>query len=151
MGNAAKFYIDGRWTEPVEPSDTFAVVNPATEEEVARVAAASPADVDAAVRAAHRAFASYSCTSREERLEILRRVLEAYQRRIPQIAAAMTTEVGIPRGLAEGGQVMSGVTHLRTAAIGSSRTTPWRRTGAPRASCASPWGSAPCLRRGTGR
>ncbi|MCX6364245.1 MAG: aldehyde dehydrogenase family protein, partial [Actinobacteria bacterium] len=52
MGNEAKFYIDGRWTEPVEPSASFAVVNPATEEEVARVAAASPADVDAAVRAA---------------------------------------------------------------------------------------------------
>jgi len=116
VGNAAKFYIDGRWTEPAAPGDSFAVVNPATEEEVARVAAASPADVDAAVCAAHRAFATYSRTSREERLEILRRVLEAYQRRIPQIAAAMTTEVGIPRGLAEGGQVMSGVTHLRTAA-----------------------------------
>ena len=57
MGNEAKFYIDGRWTEPVEPSDSFAVVDPATEEEVARVAAASPADVDSAVRAAHRELA----------------------------------------------------------------------------------------------
>ena len=82
MGHEAQFYIDGRWTAPAAPGDTFAVIDPSTEEEVARVAAASPADVDAAVRAAHRAFASYGRTSREERLEILRRVLEAYQRRI---------------------------------------------------------------------
>ena len=75
-----------------------------TEEEVARVAAASPADVESAVGAAHRAFPAWSRTTKEERLEALAAVREAYKRRIPAIAAAMTTEVGIPKGLAEGGQ-----------------------------------------------
>ena len=116
VGNEAKFYIDGRWTEPAEPLRTFAVVDPSTEAEAARVAAASAADVDAAVAAAHRAFPAYSRTTREERLEMLVRLAEAYGRRMPSIAAAMTTEVGIPRGLAEGGQVHAGMTHLRTAA-----------------------------------
>ena len=115
MTDGSRFYIDGRWVEPVHPGDEIVVVNPATEEEVARVAAASPADVEAAVQAAHRAFGSYSQTTREERIEFLTRVREAYKRRIPEIAAALTTEVGIPRGLAEGGQALAGARHLKEA------------------------------------
>jgi aldehyde dehydrogenase (NAD+) len=111
----SQFYIDGRWVDPAEPGETIAVIDPATEEEVARVAAATAADVESAVAAAHRAFESYGRSSREERLDLLTRVLEAYRRRMPEIAAAMTTEVGIPRGLAGGGQVMAGVGHLQTA------------------------------------
>ena len=115
MGNEAKFYIDGRWVDPLEPGGTITVVNPATEEEVARVAAASEADVEAAIGAAHRAFASYGLTSREERLEILTRLLEAYRRRMPQIAAAMTTEVGIPQRFAERAHARAGEGHILTA------------------------------------
>ena len=96
MSDGSRFYIDGRWVEPVRPGAEIAVVNPATEEEVTRVAAASPDDVDAAVQAAHRAFESWSQTTREERIEALTAVREAYKRRIPQIAEAMMTEVGIP-------------------------------------------------------
>jgi aldehyde dehydrogenase (NAD+) len=113
--DGSKFYIDGEWVDPVHPGDEIIVVNPATEEEVARVAAASSADVEAAVQAAHRAFESYSQTTREERLEYLTRVREAYKKRIPEIAAAMTAEVGIPKGLAEGGQVLAGAAHLKQA------------------------------------
>ena len=115
MTRESQFYIDGRWVDPVAPGETISVVDPATEEEVARVAAATAADVESAVAAAHRAFESYGRSSRGERLELLSRVLEAYRRRMPEIAAAMTIEVGIPRGLAEGGQVMAGVGHLQTA------------------------------------
>ena len=115
MKRQSQFYIGGRWVDPVGPGETITVIDPSTEVEVAQVAAASAADVDAAVRAAHAAFASYGRASREERLELLARVLEAYRRRMPEIAAAMTTEVGIPRGLAQGGQVMAGVGHLQRA------------------------------------
>ncbi len=115
MDRQLQFYIDGRWVDPVEPGGTIAVVDPASEEEVARVAAATAADVESAVAAAHRAFASFSQTTREERLDLLTRLREAYKRRIPEIAAAMTTEVGIPRGLAQGGQVLAGASHLKQA------------------------------------
>lgn len=115
MTDGSRFYIDGRWVEPCRPGDEIAVVDPATEEEVARVAAASPADVEAAVQAARRAFESWSQTSREERIEALTAVREAYKKRIPQIAEAMMTEVGIPRGLAFGGQVLAGARHLKEA------------------------------------
>jgi aldehyde dehydrogenase (NAD+) len=113
--DGSRFYIDGQWVEPAHPGDTIAVVNPATEEEAGRIAAASPDDVDAAVQAAHRAFQSWSQTTREERLELLTALREAYKKRIPQIAEAMTTEVGIPKGLAEGGQVLAGARHLKVA------------------------------------
>jgi aldehyde dehydrogenase (NAD+) len=113
--DGSRFYIDGQWVEPAHPGNEIVVVNPATEEEAARVAAASSADVEAAVQAARRAFESYSQTTREERIELLTRLREAYKKRIPEIAAAMTTEVGIPRGLAAGGQVLAGARHLKEA------------------------------------
>jgi aldehyde dehydrogenase (NAD+) len=112
VGNEAKFYIDGLWVDPLEPNGEIVVVNPATEEEVARVARASTADVNAAVLAAHRAFPSYSRTSREERLALLTRVLEGYKRRLPEMAAAMTTEVGIPTSFSEKVQARIGEWHL---------------------------------------
>jgi aldehyde dehydrogenase (NAD+) len=115
VADGSRFYIGGRWVEPVHPGDEIAVVNPATEEEVARVAAASAADVEAAVEAAHRAFDGWSRTGREERIGLLTALREAYKKRIPQIAEAMMTEVGIPRGLAQGGQVLAGARHLKEA------------------------------------
>ena len=115
MTDGSRFYIDGQWVEPDHPGDEIAVIDPATEQEVARIAAASADDVEAAVQAAHRAFESYSQTTREERMELLTALREAYKKRIPQIAEAMTTEVGIPKGLAGGGQVLAGARHLKVA------------------------------------
>jgi aldehyde dehydrogenase (NAD+) len=113
--DGSRFYIDGRWVEPAQPGNEIVLVNPATEEEAARVAAASSADVESAVQAAHQAFGSWSRTSREERIALLTALREAYKRRIPQIAEAMMTEVGIPRGLAQGGQALAGARHLKEA------------------------------------
>lgn len=110
----SSLYIDGRWVEPLEPGRWITVVNPATEEAVAQVAAGSPADVDRAVQAAHRAFPAYSRTTREERLALLEALLEAYRRRLEEIAEAMMTEVGIPRSLAEAAQAPIGARHLET-------------------------------------
>ena len=115
MGNESKFYIDGQWVDPLAPGPSIAVVNPATEEVVAEVAAGSEADVDAAVQAAHRAFSSYSQSSREERLALLEAFLAGYVRRVPEIAATMTAEVGIPKTFSEKVQARIGEWHLETA------------------------------------
>ena len=79
MTDGSRFYIDGQWVEPAHPGNEIVVVDPATEEEAARVAAASSDDVEAAVQAAHRAFASYSRTTREERIELLDGVARGVQ------------------------------------------------------------------------
>jgi aldehyde dehydrogenase (NAD+) len=115
VADASRFYIDGQWVAPAHPGAEISVINPATEEEVARIAAATPDDVEAAVQAAHRAFDGWSQTGREERIEVLTSLREAYKKRIPLIAEAMMTEVGIPRGLAFGGQVLAGARHLKVA------------------------------------
>jgi aldehyde dehydrogenase (NAD+) len=115
MSHETKLYIDGKWVDPAVPGRWITVVDPATEQEVAQVAAGSEADIDAAVQAAHRAFPSYSQTTREERLALLEGLLAAYKRRLPEISEAMTLEVGIPKSFCEPVQAHIGQRHLETA------------------------------------
>jgi len=114
MREYLKFYIDGRWVAPVE-LHTVHVVNPATEQVSGTIALGSVADVDKAVRAARNAFATWSKTSREERLEVLNRVLVEYQKRVGDIGAAVLEEMGAPKALANGFHVGLGAGHLSTA------------------------------------
>ena len=115
MREYLKFYIDGEWVDPVELK-TLDVENPATEETVGKIALGSAADVDKAVMAARRAFESWSKTSREERLEVLGRILAEYQKRFGDLATAVTEEMGAPASLAQRAQVPAGMGHLATAA-----------------------------------
>jgi len=114
MRKYLKFYIDGQWVDPVE-LQTVNVVNPATEQVSGQIALGSKADVDRAVKAARKAFNSWSQTTREQRLALLNRILEEYQKRVGDLAAAVTEEMGAPKGLAGGFQVGLGLGHLSTA------------------------------------
>ncbi|MDT5399111.1 MAG: aldehyde dehydrogenase, partial [Mycobacterium sp.] len=114
MREYLKFYIDGQWVDPIEPS-TADIENPATEQVAGRISIGSAADVDKAVTAARRAFASWSETTREERLDVLGAILSEYQKRAGDLAAAVTEEMGAPAGLAAGPQVGLGLGHLTTA------------------------------------
>ena len=77
MREYLKFYIDGKWVDPVEPK-TLEVDNPTTEQVSGRISLGSAADVDKAVKAARRAFATWSQSSREERLDLLQAILAEY-------------------------------------------------------------------------
>jgi aldehyde dehydrogenase (NAD+) len=114
MREYLKFYIDGKWIAPVEPK-LLDVVNPATEQICGKIALGSAADVDKAVKAARKAFATWSVTSREERLTVLSRIAEEYQKRAGDLAAAITEEMGAPASLANGYQVGLGIGHLMKA------------------------------------
>jgi aldehyde dehydrogenase (NAD+) len=109
-----KFYIDGRWVDPLQPN-TFEVENPATEQVSGKISLGSAADVDAAVTAARRAFASWSQSSREQRLDLLEAISAEYQKRAGDLAEAVTEEIGAPASLASGAQVGLGLGHLSTA------------------------------------
>jgi len=113
MRDYLNFYIDGAWVEPVrrQPLD---VVNPATEAVAGRISLGSADDVDKAVAAARRAFASYSLTSRAERVELLKNIVSEFEKRYADIAAAITEEMGAPSWLAQQAQAGSGIAHLRT-------------------------------------
>jgi len=109
-----KFYIDGQWVDPVEPR-TLDVENPATEQVSGKISLGSAADVDNAVTAARRAFASWSQSSREERLDLMQAILAEYRERTGELADAVTEEMGAPASLASGPQVQLGLGHLVTA------------------------------------
>ena len=89
MREYLQFYIDGQWVDPVEPK-TLDVINPATEEVAGKISLGGAADVDKAVKAAKKAFATWSQTSREERLDVLNRILAEYQNRFGDLAIAVT-------------------------------------------------------------
>ena len=114
MREYLKFYIDGGWVDPLQPNP-FDVENPATEEVAGKISLGSAGDVDAAVTAARRAFTSWSQTSREQRLELLEAILAEYQKRMGDLADAVTEEMGAPPSLAAGPQAQLGLGHLVTA------------------------------------
>src|SRR6478735_3000223 len=114
MREYLKFYIDGQWVDPVQLK-TLDVENPATEEVAGKISIGSAADVDKAVKAARAAFATWSQTTREERLEVLGRILAEYQKRFGDLATAVTEEMGAPASLAQRAQAPIGMGHLSTA------------------------------------
>jgi aldehyde dehydrogenase (NAD+) len=111
MKDCRKFYIDGKWVDPTEVHD-FPVVNPATEEPIATISLGSAADLDLAVAAAKRAFDTYSQTSQDERLALLRRIIEVYQLRMEEMAETISQEMGAPISLSRKAQAPAGLAHL---------------------------------------
>ena len=114
MRDYLKFYIDGAWVDPVAPK-TVDVINPATEGVAGRISLGGAADVDKAVKAARKAFETFSRTTREQRIELLERILEEYQKRYSDMAEAITEEMGAPGWLSQRAQAAMGVGHLQTA------------------------------------
>ncbi len=111
MGHTSHFYIDGAWVEP-GGAQTRDVINPATEEVIARIAMGTAADVDRAVAAAKLAFPSYSQTSRDDRLSLLQSILQVYKKRWKDIAAAITSEMGAPASMSLQIQAAAGLGHI---------------------------------------
>jgi aldehyde dehydrogenase (NAD+) len=111
MSNELKFYINGAWVDPVKPA-TLDVINPATEEAYTKISVGSAADVDRAVAAARAAFVSFSQTSKVERLQMLKRILENYRKRKQDIAQAVSDEMGAPMGWALNAQAAAGENHM---------------------------------------
>jgi aldehyde dehydrogenase (NAD+) len=113
MAERTKFYIGGRWVAPKEQR-TIAVVNPATEEALYNVAIGGAADVDAAVDAARAAWPAFAATPRDERVALLGRIMELYAKRMKDIGAAVSDEMGAPLGLAERVHAGAGLSHFMT-------------------------------------
>ena len=98
------FYINGQWQKPLG-SDHTEVVNPATEEPVARVAMGNSQDVDRAVAAARGAFDAWSQTPPAERAEYLDRIAAGIEARTADLAEAITAEMGSPCSLVKPTQI----------------------------------------------
>ena len=114
MRDYTNFYIDGAWVKPAAPKP-LDVINPATEKPCGTINLGGQADVDAAVAAARRAFATFSQTTREDRLALLGRIVDAYKARYNDMAAAITEEMGAPASLSQAAQAAIGIGHFQAA------------------------------------
>lgn len=112
MNNTLNFYINGEWVSPLAETQQLDVINPATEQAIAKVAIASASDVDRAVNAAHAAFAEFSQTSIDDRIALLEALAAAYKSRLPQVGEAIQRTMGAPDMLAVKAQAASGYGHL---------------------------------------
>jgi aldehyde dehydrogenase (NAD+) len=114
MRDYLNFYIDGAFVPPAE-ARSMDVINPATEAVAGRISIGGQEDVNRAVAAAKRAFTSFSRTSRADRLDLLAAVISAYEKRMGDIADAITEEMGAPIWLSKSAQAYMGLIHLKTA------------------------------------
>jgi succinate-semialdehyde dehydrogenase/glutarate-semialdehyde dehydrogenase len=90
-----RLLIDGQWCDALD-GRTLAVHNPATGEEIGRVAHAAIADLDRAVAAAVKGFQAWRNTSAIERAKTMRRAATLMRERAEDIARILTREQGKP-------------------------------------------------------
>ncbi|WP_398476095.1 aldehyde dehydrogenase family protein [Tardiphaga sp.] len=114
--NNTKFYINGEWVDPITPN-LFDVINPANEEVAGQISLGSAVDVDRAVKAARAAFASFSQTTKQERLDLLASIVAAFERRFDEIAEVITAEMGSPLWFAKTVQADTTLAHFKQAII----------------------------------
>jgi aldehyde dehydrogenase (NAD+) len=89
-------FIGGEFVDPAD-GGSMKTVNPATEEVLAEVAVAGPADVDRAVRAARRAYErTWSRTAASERGKYLFRIARILQERSREFAVLESLDNGKP-------------------------------------------------------
>jgi acyl-CoA reductase-like NAD-dependent aldehyde dehydrogenase len=109
--------------------EVFEVLSPHTEESIAEVTAAGPADVDAAVSAARAALDSgpWGRCQPSERIAVIRRPVDIYDRERPRMADTITAEIGAPITFARRAQVGLPATMIRAFCDLATRH-PWQET-----------------------
>ena len=114
MKDYRQFYINGQWVKPLVKQD-YAVLNPATEQEIATISLGSSQDVDVAVSAAKNAFATFGYSSVEERISLLEALLNQYMDNYDAMAHAISLEMGAPIDFSTKAQAYAGKAHIESA------------------------------------
>lgn len=105
------FYIDGRFVS-ADGREKREVISPVTEKSVGVISMGTAADVNEAVLAAQKAFPTYSRSTREERVSLLRRVLSLFDERAEEFARLTTLEMGAPISFARNAQIAGSRAHI---------------------------------------
>jgi phenylacetaldehyde dehydrogenase len=102
LAHPKKLLIDGKWV-PAASGKTFEVKNPATGKTIAHVAEGDQADVDAAVRAARRAFESgpWAAMTPSERGKMVWRIGDAISKHADELAELESLDNGKPMAVAK--------------------------------------------------
>jgi succinate-semialdehyde dehydrogenase/glutarate-semialdehyde dehydrogenase len=98
-------FIDGKW-EQSEKSETYDVINPATEEIIGKTSKASTIDIENALKSAEKGFQVWKKVSPWDRAKIIRKIADLVREKNNELAKWMTLETGKP--LAEGLAEVSG-------------------------------------------
>ena len=112
MRDLGSCYIAGEWRAS-SSGRVWDVIDPATEARVAGFVLAGRADAQAAVAAAAQAQQSHGRSTRQERLDLLERVLHEYTRREAELAELVCAEIGAPLAYARESQVPIARRHLQ--------------------------------------
>ncbi|MBI0435577.1 NAD-dependent succinate-semialdehyde dehydrogenase [Roseomonas sp. KE0001] len=95
MNHDVLLHIDGQW-RPATGGRTIPVLNPATEEQIGTVPHATETDLDEALAAAERGFATWRRVSAFDRSKLMRKAADLLRSRADDIARLMTMEQGKP-------------------------------------------------------
>lgn len=96
-----QLYIDGAWA-PAASGATKQVFDPATEDEIGKISDATEADLDRALAAAEKGFATWRRAGTWERAAKIRKVADLMRERLDEIATTMSIETGKPLAEAKG-------------------------------------------------
>ena len=121
-----RFLIDGQLVDSAN-GERFTTVDPSNGQPLATVAAAGRADVDAAVKAARRAFTTWSVTTPSERADIVMDLADRMQAAIVRLGVLESNDSG---GLVSrtSTDVFQGARFMRTMARYAAHEFPWEET-----------------------
>ena len=112
MIDKRKFYINGKWVNPIKKND-FEVINPSNENAYAVISLGKKEDVDIAVNHAKNAFLTWSSVDKKSKIFLLEKLLEIYMRRWDEITQTMSDEMGAPLDWSSSAQTTSGADHIK--------------------------------------
>ena len=112
MIDKRKFYINGKWVNPIKKND-FEVINPSNENAYAVISLGKKEDVDIAVNHAKNAFLTWSSVDKKSKILLLEKLLEIYMKRWDEITQTMSDEMGAPLDWSSSAQTTSGADHIK--------------------------------------
>ncbi len=112
MKDKLDFYINGAWVQS-SSNEKIEVINPANEEVIGHVAAGTKEDIDSAVNAASNAFETFSHSSKEERIDLLKKVIAEYENRMQDFVDTISEEMGAPLWLSGAAQATTGLRNFQ--------------------------------------
>jgi len=109
-----QLWMGGHW-ERSSSGRTAEVINPAGKHVIARVELADAADMDRAVGLARESFDSgiWREQTPAERASVLREAADRLEKRLPELARLLTSELGCPLWFSERAHVPNPIRHLR--------------------------------------
>src|SRR3984885_5763611 len=96
-----QIYVDGAFVTP-HGRKTIDLINPTNNEVIGKVTMADESDTRQTIAAAKKAFAPFSQTSKEERMDYLQRLHDSVSKRMDALVHATVLEYGAPQDRAKG-------------------------------------------------